>query len=76
MGVGVYQFPESWPLNVYNQDRSLLGRITNNQPAHSALKAVIKEKGFCLFKAYYRVKKLPGGRFKVNPSRMVEIQPW
>ena len=53
-----------------------MGRIMNNQPAHSALKAVIKEKGFCLFKAYYRVKKLPGGRFKVNPSRMVEIQPW
>ena len=70
-------FHNSLPLSVYNEDRSVLGRIASGDPAYKPLKEAIAKKGFSYIKAYYRVMEAEGkGCYKINPERMVEIQPW
>ena len=63
------------PMMIYNEDRSVLGDISEFDPAYEVLKTIIKKSGICQFKAYFRIMKTSKG-YKVNPNRMVEMQPW
>ena len=63
------------PMMIYNEDRSVLGDISEFDPAYGVLKTIIKKNGICQFKAYFRIMKTSKG-YKVNPNRMVEMQPW
>ena len=66
---------EKNPMLIYNEDRSVLGEISEFDPAYGVLEPIIKKNGICQFKAYFRIMKTSKG-YKVNPNRMVEMQPW
>ena len=70
-----FAFDNALPLSVYNEDRSVLGEIRSTDSAYAPLKEAVIKNGCSKVKAYFRVMKTPSG-YKVNPGRMVEIQPW
>ena len=61
---------------VYNEDRSVLGYIPHTEGIYGALRSSVVKEGYCGIKAYFRAMKTSEGSLKINPERMVEIQPW